>query len=199
MVGGAMTLIDEDKPAVTPQALEIYKLRHAQVDFIKKQQWVVTNYAVAIYVAIVWVEHNLRPIAFAPNLILIVITVAVAGIATLLLCQFQVDLEKARIRVDEINDICFTNEQRKKLNIRDFEKEDPQGPFWRGWNVLLALMSVCIVGAVIAAGILISAHDGYEMLFEVACALLMPVGVGAAIGVYYWDRWMVMLRRLVSG
>jgi hypothetical protein len=54
-----MSLIDKKRPVVSPQALEIYKARLAQVDFIKKQQWVVTNYAVAIYVAIVWIGHNL--------------------------------------------------------------------------------------------------------------------------------------------
>jgi fatty acid desaturase len=163
--------MDKKQPEVTPQAMEVYKLRHAQVDFIKKQQWVVTNYAVAIYVAIVWVSHNLR-IALVYNLILIVTTVAVAGGATLLLWQFQVDLKHARLRVDEINDLCFSHEQRKKLYIRDFEKQDPQGPFWRGWNVLLALMAVCIVGGFITAGILISGHD---VLCGVACAALMLV------------------------
>jgi len=49
---------------VTPQALEVYKARLAQIDFIKKQQWVVTNYATLIYAAIVWIGLNLRPVSW---------------------------------------------------------------------------------------------------------------------------------------
>ena len=40
---------------VALQALLVYKARLDEIDFIKKQQWVVTNSVALIYVAIVWV------------------------------------------------------------------------------------------------------------------------------------------------
>jgi hypothetical protein len=175
-----MPFIDKKRPQVTPQALEAYKARLVQVDFIKKQQWVVTNYAVAIYVAIVWVAHNLRPTSFMFNLILLEITIAVATTVTLLLWQFQFDLLEARIRLDEANDYCFTRKQRKVLKEREFEVEHPEGPFKRGLNVLVPLMSVCIFGAVITVGFLIS-PDEDRMLCKIGYVLLLAMLMAGAV------------------
>jgi hypothetical protein len=47
--------MDKTLPAVLPQALLVYKARVDGIDFIKKQQWVVTNSVALIYAAIVWV------------------------------------------------------------------------------------------------------------------------------------------------
>src|SRR4030095_7625409 len=157
--------LDTKRPEVTPQALEVYKVRLAQVDFIKKQQWVVTNYAVLIYAAVAWVYNTLQHISVAFQWLLIEITIAVGTAATVLLLQFQRDLEVSRGLLDKAVGICFSDEQRKALEIKDFHHYSH--PFWRGWNVLLPLMSVCIFGAIITIGFLISPHDpkdGKEML-----------------------------------
>ena len=50
--------LDKQSPAVAPQTLLVYKARLDRIDFIKKQQWVVTNSVALIYVAIVWVGRN---------------------------------------------------------------------------------------------------------------------------------------------
>jgi hypothetical protein len=145
---------DKKQPTVTPQALEIYKARISQIDFIKKQQWVVTNYAVAIYAAIVWVYNTLQHIPEASRWILIEITVAVGIAAIFLLWQFHCDLKKARRALDQANDYCFSDQQREALDLRAFPT-----PFTRGMNVLVPLMSVCFFGAVITLGFLISPHE----------------------------------------
>ena len=46
--------LDKQSPAVAPQTLLVYKARLDGIDFIKKQQWVVTNSVALIYAAIVW-------------------------------------------------------------------------------------------------------------------------------------------------
>jgi len=151
-----MPEVDRKEPAVTPQALEVYKALLAQVDFIKKQQWVVTNYAVLIYAAIVWVGKNAEPISTLPRSFLSFVIFVTAAYSIRLLYRFQLDLRDARIRLDEANAYCFNDKQRDALKLREFGVEDLEGPFWRGWEVLLALVLVCFVGAVVAVYALLS-------------------------------------------
>jgi hypothetical protein len=140
-----MPFIDKKRPQVTPQALELYKARLAHVDFIKKQQWVVTNYAVLIYAAIVWIASNI--IDPAPSLRRCLSgLIIVAGICAIgLLIRFQFDLRRARKNTDRASAYCFSQRQRKAL-----KSENYKFPFLRGLEVLLALILVCAVGAAVA-------------------------------------------------
>jgi hypothetical protein len=148
--------IEEERPAVTPQALEVYRTRLTQVDFAKKQQWVVTNYAVLIYAAIVWVGKNAEPISTLLRCFLSFV-IFVTGICAIgLIIRFQFVLRDARLRLDEANAYCFTDKQRDVLKLREFGVEHFEGPFWRGWEVLLALVLVCFVGATVAVCALFS-------------------------------------------
>src|SRR5262249_51129557 len=64
---------------VAPQALLVYKARLDGIDFIKKQQWVVTNSVALIYAAIVWVGRN--PSHPSPLLLwLLSVAIIVAGL-----------------------------------------------------------------------------------------------------------------------
>jgi hypothetical protein len=153
-------MADEERQAVTPQALEVYKARLAQVDFIKKQQWVVTNYAVLIYAAIVWVGKNAEPISTILRCFLSFVIFVTGAYSIWLLVRFQFDLRDARLRLDEANAPCFSDEQRDALKLREFGVEHLEGPFWRGWEVLLALILVCFLGAVVAVSALFGLRTG---------------------------------------
>src|SRR5262245_553133 len=145
-----MPLIDKMRPEVTPQALELYKARLAQIAFIKKQQWIVTNYAVAIYAAIVWVGKNVETIS--AGLRWLVSSVILTGVCAVgLLIKFQWDLMKERERADKATAYCFTKDQRITLDLPDY-----QHSFLRGCEVVAALIIVCLVGAAVVVWILLN-------------------------------------------
>ena len=87
--------LDQQSPAVAPQTLLVYKARLDGIDFIKKQQWVVTNSVALIYAAIVWVGRN--PSHPSPLLLwLLSLAIIVAGLIVMgLLDRFKHDLNEA--------------------------------------------------------------------------------------------------------
>jgi hypothetical protein len=133
---------ETNPPQVSQPVLTIYKARLDQIDFIKKQQWVVTNYAVLIFAAIIWMGSNVPTIPIN-TLAGIVILAAITAIT--LLVWFQHDVCVSRKLLDKANDYCFSGAEREALNIQSYKH-----PFARGLNVLVALIGVCVVGAVTA-------------------------------------------------
>ena len=150
-----MPFIDRKRPQVSPQTVELYKARLTQVDFIKKQQWVVASYAAAIYAALVWVGKNVENISTSLRWFLSIMVALAGAYAIGLLIRFQFDLKKARLRLDDVGAYCFSTKQVDVLKL-EFEKDHPEGPFWRGSEVLFALVLVCAVGAIVAVWVLLS-------------------------------------------
>jgi uncharacterized sodium:solute symporter family permease YidK len=132
-----------ESPKVSEQALLVYKSIIDQFDIIKKQQWATTNYAVLIYAAIVWIDQHVEP---SPTFswVLEAMTIFVGVIAIGLLIWFQIDLGKLRKRAERANSKLFSEEERNALDLKPWRH-----PFWRGWNVLVALIAVCLFGAVL--------------------------------------------------
>ena len=135
--------LDKQSPAVAPQTLLVYKARLDGIDFIKKQQWVVTNSVALIYAAIVWVGRN--PSHPSPLLLwFLSVAIILAGLIAMgLLDRFKHDLNEAKDSLNKANEYCFTDDQRKAL---DLQKSEPH----RGWEVFAAHLTVCTVGAFIA-------------------------------------------------
>jgi hypothetical protein len=52
---------NQESKELSDQALVVYKALHEQVSFLKKQQWIVTNYVALIYGAIFAVKKGLSP------------------------------------------------------------------------------------------------------------------------------------------
>jgi hypothetical protein len=133
--------LDKQSPQVAPQALLVHKARLDRIDFIKKQQWVVTNSVALIYAAIVWVGRN--PSHPSPLLLwLLSVAIIVAGLIAML-DRFKHDLNEAKEALNKANEYCFTDDQRKAL---DLQRSGPH----RGWEVFVAYLAVCIIGAFIA-------------------------------------------------
>jgi hypothetical protein len=132
---------------ISEQALLAYKAILDQFAIIKKQQWATTNYAVLIYAAIAWLAYHVdRSPVFSWVLIAVASIVGLA--ATGLLISFQVDLRDLRKQAQTAENEFFSNEERKALGMKDLKH-----PFLRGWEVLTALIAVCLFGA----GLLIAA------------------------------------------
>ena len=135
--------LDKQSPQVAPQALLVYRARLDEIDFIKKQQWVVTNSVALIYAAIVWVGRN--PSHPSPLLLwFLSVAIILAGLIAMgLLDRFKHDLNEATDSLNKANEYCFTDDQRKAL---DLQRSAPH----RGWEVFAAYLAVCIIGAFIA-------------------------------------------------
>jgi hypothetical protein len=137
-----------ESPKVSEQALLVYKSIIDMFDIIKKQMWATTNYAVLIYAAIVWIDQHERVKASVLfSWLLVAVTIGVGGIAFILLICFQRDLGKLRERAKRANNELFSKEERDALELEPWRH-----PYLRGWNVLLALILVCLVGAVLVVG-----------------------------------------------
>jgi len=125
---------------MSPQAQIVYKSIVNRFEFLMKQQWATTNYVVLLYAAIAWIGQK------TPQLIcaLSAITVIAGFVATGLLFWFQYDLGKLRERADQANARYFLPDERDALGI-----SSPNDPYTRGWHVVGALISVCLVGALL--------------------------------------------------
>ena len=132
--------MDKQSPQVAPV---VYKARLDGIDFIKKQQWVVTNSVALIYAAIVWVGRN--PSHPSPLLLwLLSVAIIVAGLIAMgVLDRFKHDLNEAKEALNKTNEYCFTEDQRKAL---DLQRSGPH----RWWEVFEAHVAVCTGGAGIA-------------------------------------------------
>jgi hypothetical protein len=130
-------------PQMSPQALIVYKAISDQFDFLKKQQWATTNYVVLIYAAIAWCGQHIEqsPVLLC---VLMIVAISAGGVAIWLLIQFQRDLAEVRERSDRANDAYFSAQERQALGLKPYLH-----PFWRGWQVLTALILVCVVGAIL--------------------------------------------------
>jgi hypothetical protein len=128
-------------PRMSGHALILYKARIDQIEFLKKQQWTVTNYLALIYAAIVWIGYNTQK---SPQVVCILsataILAAIVGIG--LLFWFQNDTKRTRVALYKMNTFAFSGEERDAFDIKP-----DLNPFARGWHVLAALIGVSVVGA----------------------------------------------------
>jgi hypothetical protein len=131
-------------PNLSPQGLAMYELMLKDTAFIKRQQWATTNYAALIYAAIVWVVHNLKP-SPKENSVLMLLTIFTAIASVSILIWFQRDLGKLRKRISHANEKFFDDDETSGLSIRVPDED----PYVRGWQILIALVMVCVAGAVV--------------------------------------------------
>jgi hypothetical protein len=129
---------------MSEQLLVLYKARLDDIGFLKRQQWSATNYLTLIYAAIVWLGLNPKRDSQL-SFILSAIAVAAAILAIALLLKFQCDLGKLRSRNSAVHkSYFFTDKEREVFDVKD----DPN-PYQRGGLVLIALISVAVVGAIL--------------------------------------------------
>jgi hypothetical protein len=114
--------------------------------FLKRQQWVATNYALLVYAAIFVISAQyFQRTDFARNLLGIVAIVAFF-IHWYMMFLFQSAIEKFRARLYWIYRTYFNGEEQTGLDL-------PVGPepFWVQWQVTSGLVLVSFVGVVFTA------------------------------------------------
>jgi hypothetical protein len=114
--------------------------------FLKRQQWLATNYVLLLYAAVFAISaHFFSRTDVARNL-LGVLTIAAFVVHWWMLHIFQRSIEKSRNRLVWIYRTHFSEEERAGLDLR----LEPRS-YWYEPEVYICLMAVSLVGAVLTA------------------------------------------------
>jgi hypothetical protein len=123
-----------------------YKDAVENINFLKRQQWVATNYAVLVYAAIFVISGTyFSRTDFARNMLGIV-TLVTFGIHWYMIYVFQRGIDSYRRRLNWVYQTYFSREERVGLDL-------PLGPTAdrEQWQVATGLVLVSLVGAVFTA------------------------------------------------
>lgn len=122
-----------------------YKDAVDNIIFLKRQQWVATNYAILVYAAIFVISATyFSRTDFARNTLGIVALVTL-GIHWYMIYLFQRAINRFRRRLDWIYQTYFSREERVGMDL-PLEPQDREQ-----WEVASALILVSLVGAVFTA------------------------------------------------
>src|SRR5262247_2303106 len=114
--------------------------------FLKRQQWLATNYALLVYAAIFVISaHYFSRTDLARNW-LGVLTIATFIVHWCMLHLFQRAIEKFRNRLDWIYRTYFSVEERAGLDVPPEPKS-----YWYQTELYIGLIAVSFVGAVLTA------------------------------------------------
>ena len=123
-----------------------YKEAVDNIIFLKRQQWVATNYAILVYAAIFVISGSyFSRTDFARNT-LGLITLVTFGIHWYMVYLFQDAISKFRHRLDWIYQTYFSGEEQARLDL-PLRTTPPR----EQWGVATALMLVSLVGAIFTA------------------------------------------------
>jgi hypothetical protein len=123
-----------------------YKDAVENILFLKRQQWLATNYALLIYAAIFLISaHYFNRTDVARNW-LGIITIATFIVHWYMLHLFQREIDRFRNRVAWVYRTYFTSDERAGLDV----PVEPRS-YWHQPEVYVGLMAVSFVGAVLTA------------------------------------------------
>ena len=114
--------------------------------FLKRQQWLATNYALLLYAAIFVASASYFSRTDLARNLLGIITIATFVIHWLMLHMFQGAIAKFRTRLGWIYTTYFTAEERAGLDLQMESRS-----VWYQPEVYIGLLAVSCVGAVMTA------------------------------------------------
>ena len=120
-------------------------MRHTIFEFIKQQEWTVTNYALAAYAALFALAHIAKDTGPGVRVIVIAAISLVAVYSVVILVAFINSLDKFRGRLKWIYEKYFECEERLALGLGA-----PKGMFNR-FGFAACLILVSLAGAVLAS------------------------------------------------
>jgi len=113
--------------------------------FLKRQQWLATNYVLLLYAAIFVISaHYFSRTDVARNW-LGVITIAAFVVHWWMLHSFQLSIAKFRNRLDWIYTTYFSEQERAGLDLRE-----PRS-YWYQPEVYIVLLVISFIGALLTA------------------------------------------------
>jgi len=133
----------DGKPEIpSPAALNVHKRLFADIEFSKRQQWVITNYVVLIDGAIFWLSKVLSSPHERIGLSVLTGVAAIYGV--ILLVVIQRDLGRYRRKLERANEKWLSEKEREVFEIKPYVN-----PALRGILFLVALIGVIAIGAVL--------------------------------------------------
>src|SRR5215475_14198583 len=120
----------------------------SNITFLKRQQWIATNYALLVYAAlfVVSAEYFSRT-DFARNW-LGIIAIATFLIHSYMMCLFQGAMTKFRDRIGWIYRTYFNREEQTGLDLLRSRSS------WDEWKVPIGLILVSLIGFILTASYL---------------------------------------------
>jgi len=114
--------------------------------FLKRQQWLATNYVLLLYAAIFVISARYFSRTDVARNLLGVLTIAAFAVHWYMLNLFQRAIAKFRNRLRWIYGTYFSAGERAGLDLQPEPK-----PYWYQPEVYIGLMAVSLVGAVLTA------------------------------------------------
>jgi hypothetical protein len=111
----------EKSPKLSEQALISYRAKIEHLSFLKKQQWNLTNYIVAIYAAIFGIQHIVHQLQPWQKGLLIVLAISAFVYGFIALCVIQCDIKEERTLLEDLERGIFGADE--KIDERLFLKE----------------------------------------------------------------------------
>ena len=130
-----------------PEHVEVaYRDAVDNIVFLKRQQWLATNYVLLLYAAIFVISAHYFSRTDVTRNWLGAITIAAFVVHWWMLHLFQRSIEKFRNRLAWIYSTYFSEEERAGLDVR----LEPRS-YWYEPEVYIGLLAVSLVGAVLTA------------------------------------------------
>ena len=134
----------DERPLMPNHIQNAYKDVVDNIMFSKRQQWVATNYVIAVYIAIFSISRYSQFHTEAIRPLLSVLVVVAAAYGVLLSRQFQSTLTTFRKRLHWIYKTYF-----KPCELEGLMFARRERGFWDDWLFLWAYWAVMIIGAIL--------------------------------------------------
>lgn len=129
------------KPHQLSQAgLAVYKALLDNMQFVKKQQWSITNYLILILAALFGISRTFQPLTACEKLVESTFAVIASCYGIYLLILMQIHMADTRRRLKKIHDTCLTCEEIMILGISDYSR-----PFAEGTSFLIGFIGVTLI------------------------------------------------------
>lgn len=135
----------QDQPCEMPSRVEIaYRDAIDNIMFAKRQQWAITNYAIAAYIGIFAVAQSIRDIQSVEQYLASFLLLCIFLYCCYVLNLAQRDLTRFRSRLTAIYRKYFGKEEREELELSALRRE-----FHDGAGILVGLEAVAAIGALL--------------------------------------------------
>jgi len=136
---------------MSPHVSTVFKELFEELKSAKQQQWTITNYGVLILAAIYWVKlpevsHGQSKLKF--------LAIATAVVGSFLLLRIQSNMARSRCRLDKLHKTYFEPDELEGIGLTDRQIRNLGNETWwryfrQGWEFLVALILVLVVGAIL--------------------------------------------------
>ena len=136
---------NEARPALSPQLQIVYQDVVDNLRFMKRQQWMITNYLIALLAGLYVFRSDISPSTVSEKAILTTFAAVALFVGEGLLLAIQRDMVRARRRLAWFCRTYFTEKEQNELNLRPDPKPWHHDIFYLATLLGVALFVAAIV------------------------------------------------------